>query len=268
MEVVLCADAQRVGELAADRVAEYLQGIPTPVLGLATGSSPLRLYAELARRVDAGALDVSHGLGFALDEYVGIPPEHPESYRSVIARTVVGPLGMDPARVRVPDGAAPNLQAAADAYDAAIASVGGVDVQILGIGSNGHIGFNEPFSSFSSRTRVKTLTPETRRDNARFFASDDEVPTHCVTQGLGTIMEARVALMVVSGEHKAAAVAAMVEGPVAAACPASILQFHPRAVIIVDEAAGSQLRHADYFRHIGATERVIGGLLGRARRTG
>ena len=262
MEVVLCADAQAVGELAADRVTEYLRGIPTPVLGLATGSSPLRLYEALARRVAAGMLDVSHGLGFALDEYVGLDPRHPESYRSVISRTVVEQLGMDPARVRVPDGTAPDLQAAADEYDAAIAAVGGVDVQVLGIGSNGHIGFNEPFSSFASRTRVKTLTPETRRDNARFFAEGEQVPSHCVTQGLGTIMEARVALMVVTGEHKAGAVAAMVEGPVAASCPASILQFHPRAVIIVDEAAGSQLRNAEYFREIAETERVLPGLAG------
>ena len=176
MEVVLCADAQAVGELAADRVTDYLQGIPTPVLGLATGSSPLRLYEELARRVEAGTLDVSHGLGFALDEYVGIDPGHPESYRSVITRTVVEPLRMDPARVSVPDGTATDLQAAADRYDAAIAAVGGVDVQILGIGTNGHIGFNEPFSSFASRTRIKTLTPETRRDNARFFDATEQVP--------------------------------------------------------------------------------------------
>ena len=262
MEVVLCADAHAVGELAADRVTEYLRGIPTPVLGLATGSSPLRLYEALARRVAAGTLDVSHGLGFALDEYVGLDPRHPESYRSVISRTVVEPLGMDPARVRVPDGTAPDLQAAADEYDAAIAAVGGVDVQVLGIGSNGHIGFNEPFSSFSSRTRVKTLTAQTREDNARFFSTIDEVPRRCVTQGLGTIMEARVALMVVTGEHKAGAVAAMVEGPVAASCPASILQFHPRAVIIVDEAAGSQLKNAEYFREIAETERVLPGLAG------
>lgn len=250
MEVLICGDADRVGELAADRVAEYLEGLATPVIGLATGSSPLRLYAELARRVEAGSLDVSHGLGFALDEYVGIDPSHPESYRSVITRTVVEPLRMDPARVRVPDGTAPDLQGAADDYDAAIEAVGGVDVQILGIGSNGHLGFNEPFSSFSSRTRVKTLTPQTRADNARFFDSLDDVPTHCVTQGLGTIMDSHAAVLVATGENKADAVAAMIEGPVAAVCPGSILQFHPKAVIVIDEAAASKLAHADYFRAI------------------
>ncbi|AQP51332.1 glucosamine-6-phosphate deaminase [Tessaracoccus flavescens] len=250
MEIVICKDPQDVGKVAADRVISYLEGLPTPVIGLATGSSPLALYEELARRVEAGTFDFSHGLGFALDEYVGIPRSHAESYHSVITRTVVEPLRMDPARVRVPDGLASDLQAAADEYDEAIELAGGVDVQILGIGSNGHIGFNEPFSSFSSRTRVKTLTPETREDNARFFDSIEQVPTHCVTQGLGTIMDSRVAVLVASGERKAEAVAAMVEGPVAARFPASILQFHPRAIVIVDEAAASKLEHIDYFRHV------------------
>ncbi len=250
MDVVICRDAETAGKVAADRVAEYIEGLPTPVLGLATGSSPLRLYAELARRVDSGALDVSHGLGFALDEYAGLDPAHPESYRSVITRTVVGPLRMDPARVHVPDGTAEDLQVAADDYDAAIRAAGGVDVQILGIGSNGHLGFNEPFSSFASRTRVKTLTPQTRSDNARFFDSPEQVPTHCVTQGLGTIMDSRAAVLVATGEHKAAAVAAMIEGPVAAVCPGSVLQFHPKAVIVIDEAAASGLAYADYFRGI------------------
>lgn len=259
MEVVICQDAQEVGELAADRVIAYLEGIHTPVIGLATGSSPLALYAELARRVEAGTFDFSHGLGFALDEYVGIDPDHPESYRNVIRRTVVEPLKMDPARVRVPNGFAADLQGAADEYDAAIEEAGGVDVQILGIGSNGHIGFNEPFSSFSSRTRVKTLTPQTREDNARFFNSIDEVPRHCVTQGLGTIMDSRVAVLVATGEHKADAISDMIEGPVSQRCPASILQFHPRAVIVVDEAAASKLEHAEYFRHVAANHKVGNG---------
>ena len=250
MEIVICKDAQEVGKVAADKVISSLNGVVTPVIGFATGSSPLSLYKELARRVEAGDCNFSHALGFALDEYVGIERNHPESYASVINRTVVEPLKMDPSRIRVPDGLAEDLQGAADEYDEAIELAGGVDVQILGIGSNGHIGFNEPFSSFSSRTRVKTLTPETREDNARFFDSIEQVPTHCVTQGLGTIMDSRVAVLVASGERKAEAVAAMVEGPVAARFPASILQFHPRAIVIVDEAAASKLEHIDYFRHV------------------
>ena len=254
MEVVICRDADEVGRVAADRMVSYLEGLDTPVLGLATGSSPLALYRELAARVEAGVIDLSHALAFALDEYVGVPLEHPESYATDIRRTVVEPLKMDPARVRVPDGLADDLSAAADEYDAAIEALGGVDVQVLGVGSNGHIGFNEPFSSFSSRTRVKTLMQQTREDNARFFDSVDEVPQHCVTQGLGTIMDSHVALLVASGEGKADAVAAMVEGCVSAQWPASILQFHPRAVIIIDEAAASKLKNAEYFRQIQASD--------------
>ncbi|MDO4717360.1 MAG: glucosamine-6-phosphate deaminase, partial [Propionibacteriaceae bacterium] len=134
--------------------------------------------------------------------------------------------------------------------DAAIKRAGGIDVQILGIGSNGHIGFNEPASSLASRTRVKTLTTQTREDNARFFDSLDEVPTHCVTQGLGTIMESRMAVLVASGEHKADAIAAMVEGPVSAMCPASVLQFHPRVVVFLDEEAASKLTLSGYFKMV------------------
>lgn len=249
MEVVICQNENEVGAIAADRVISSLSGNQTPVLGVATGSSPIKLYQELARRVETGEVDFSHALAFALDEYVGIPPEHPLSYKETIRRTVQEPLGMDPGRVRVPNGFAADLSAAALEYDNAIADGGGVDVQILGIGTNGHIGFNEPTSSFSSRTRVKTLTRQTREDNARFFSDGETVPTHCVTQGLGTIMEARAIVMVASGEHKADAVAAMVEGPVAGVCPASILQFHPKVFVVVDEAAGAKLRFADYFRH-------------------
>ncbi len=246
VEVVICKTAEEVGPRAADHVIKCISGRSTPVLGLATGSSPLSLYAELARRVEAGELDLSHALAFALDEYVGIDPAHPESYANVIRRTVTEPLHLSESRVRVPDGAADDVAAAAADYDAAIEALGGVDCQILGIGSNGHIGFNEPFSSFSSRTRIKTLTPQTREDNARFFNSLDEVPRHCVTQGLGTIMDSHSAVLVATGEGKAEAVAAMIEGPVSQVCPASILQFHPRAIIVIDEAAASKLQHRKY----------------------
>lgn len=254
MEVVICSDERQVGEVAADRVIDWLAGLPTPVLGLATGSSPIALYEELARRAVLGDIDFSHAVGFALDEYVGIDPEHELSYKQTIRRTVVEPLRMNPARVHVPNGMAEDLALAAAEYDQAIKDAGGVDVQVLGIGSNGHIGFNEPTSSFASRTRVKTLTQRTRDDNARFFAEGEQVPTHCVTQGLGTIMEARHLVMVVTGEHKAAAVEAMIEGPVSAVCPASILQFHPSALVVLDEAAASRLHYADYFRHIVASK--------------
>lgn len=249
MEVIICHDEEQVGEVAADRVVTQVAGKDEPVLGLATGSSPTSLYEELARRVATGEIDFSRAHGFALDEYVGIDPSHPLSYRQTVLRMAVEPLGMDPARVHVPNGFTTDIDEAALEFEHQIRSVGGVDVQILGIGTNGHLGFNEPTSSLASRTRLKTLTWQTREDNSRFFAdSDQDMPTHCVTQGLGTIMEAEHVVLVAFGEGKAAAVAQLVEGPISAMWPATILQHHPHATVLVDEAAASQLVHAEYYR--------------------
>jgi glucosamine-6-phosphate deaminase len=249
VEVIVLPSPAEVGQLAARKIAQLISRKPEAVIGLATGSSPLAIYAELAAAVRSGSLDASRVSGFALDEYVGIPEQHPESYAAVLRREVTEPLRLDPARVHVPDGRAADLDGACQAYEAAIRDAGGVDLQILGIGANGHIGFNEPTSSFGSRTRIKTLAPRTREDNARFFDTPEEVPTHCLTQGLGTIMEARELLLVAQGSRKAAAVAAAVEGPVSSMCPASILQFHPEATVIVDVDAASRLTLTDYYRY-------------------
>ena len=251
MEVVICDDDREVGRVAATQILEVVERRgPSVVLGVATGSSPMSTYAALAELVDAGRLDLSRARAFALDEYVGLPADHPESYRSFIRRHVIEPLRMDPGRVHVPDGTVSDLEQACVDYELAMSGAGGIDVQILGVGSNGHIGFNEPSSSLSSRTRVKTLTQRTREDNQRFFPSLEGVPTHCLTQGLGTILEARSVVLVASGEHKADAVAAIVEGPVTARRPGSVLQFHRFATIVVDEAAASKLELADYYRQV------------------
>jgi glucosamine-6-phosphate deaminase len=247
VEVVIVESGEDAGELAARLVLSALAGKPDLVLGLATGGSPLPLYQSLRRAV-AGGADLSAVHGFALDEYVGLPPDHPASYHSVIRREVVEPLGLDPDNVHVPDGMADDIPAACTAYESAIRALGGIDVQVLGVGSDGHIGFNEPSSALTSRTRIKTLTEQTRRDNARFFGSVDDVPRHCITQGLGTILEARRLVLLASGEGKADAVAQAVEGPLAAMCPASVLQLHQHATVFVDEAAASRLRLADYYR--------------------
>lgn len=249
MQVVLAGSPAEVGRLAAARIAQLIRSKPDAVLGLATGSSPLASYAELAAQVREHGLDCTGLSAFALDEYVGLPANHPQSYRSVLEKEVVRPLAMRPERVHVPDGAAADVAAACAAYERALADAGPVDLQILGIGGNGHIGFNEPTSSFASRTRIKTLTPKTRADNARFFGSADEVPTHCLTQGLATICAARELVLVAQGEAKAAAVAAMVEGPVSSMCPGSALQLHPRATVIVDPAAAARLTLTDYYRY-------------------
>jgi glucosamine-6-phosphate deaminase len=250
MEVVIVKEARDVGRTAASAFAALLRRTPDAVLGLATGSSPLPVYAELGRLHAEEGLDFSRASAFALDEYIGLPAGHPESYAAVIRRDFADLVNIDPARVHSPDGRAGDLEGACEDYERSIAAAGGVDLQILGIGTDGHIGFNEPGSSLGSRTRVKTLTEQTRRDNARFFASIDEVPHHVVTQGVGTIMEARHIVLVATGAAKAEAVHGLVEGPVTAMCVGSVLQFHPHATVIVDEAAASALRLADYYRHV------------------
>ncbi|MDY0910556.1 glucosamine-6-phosphate deaminase [Microbacterium sp. CFBP9034] len=246
-EVVIVADQAAGGALVADEIVRLIRADPATVLGLATGSTPLPVYEALRSRL--AGVDVSRVRGFALDEYVGLDPAHPESYRSVIAREVVEPLGLDPALIRVPDGSLAGIEHAGDDYERALIESGGVDLQILGIGTDGHVGFNEPGSSFASLTRVKTLTEQTRADNARFFDSIDEVPRHCITQGLGTIMRARHLVLLAFGEGKAQAVAAAVEGPVTASLPGSAIQLHPHTTVVVDEAAASRLAHADYYRY-------------------
>lgn len=257
-EVVIVRSAQDAGALVADEIVRIIRTNPRTVLGLATGSTPLPVYEALPPRLVGVA--VSHVRGFALDEYVGIAPGHPESYHSVIAREVVEPLGLDPARIRVPDGSLAGIEHAGEDYESAITAAGGVDLQILGIGTDGHIGFNEPGSSFASLTRVKTLTEQTREDNARFFDSIDEVPRHCITQGLGTILRARHLVLLAFGEGKAEAVAGAVEGPVTASLPGSAIQLHPHATVVVDEAAASRLSRADYYRYAFANKPAWQGL--------
>ena len=250
MEVVIVRDRDKAGAVVGGAVADLVGRRPEAVLGLATGSTPLPVYADLARRVAAEELSLAHARAFLLDEYVGLPPGHPEAYRAFVARELVAHVDLPAGAVQGPDVRAEGraLLEACDRYETAIRAAGGVDLQLLGIGTDGHIGFNEPGSSLASRTRLKTLTDQTRRDNARFFASLDEVPRHVVTQGIGTILEARHLVLLAFGPEKATAVAEAVEGPVAAMVPASALQLHPHATVVVDEAAAGALRQAGYYR--------------------
>ncbi|AXA97230.1 glucosamine-6-phosphate deaminase [Microbacterium laevaniformans] len=257
-EVVIVPSAADAGALVADEIVRLIAARPDAVLGLATGSTPLPVYEALRPRLTG--VDVSRVRGFALDEYVGIDPRHPQSYRSVITTEVVEPLGLDPQRIHTPNGDLATIAHAGDDYERAIADAGGIDLQILGIGTSGHIGFNEPGSSFASRTRVKTLIEQTRRDNARFFDSIDDVPMHCITQGLGTILSARHLFLLAFGEGKAAAVAGAVEGPVTSSLPGSAIQLHPHVTVVVDEAAASRLEHADYYRYAYANKPAWQGL--------
>lgn len=251
MEIIICPNPERVDDVAAAKAIAIASNVgPSVVLGVATGSSPLGIYARLAAAVRDGTLDLSEAQAFALDEYVGIPVDHPLSYHETIRKTVTVPLGLAPERVHVPNGQAHDQSAAGPEYENLINAAGGVDLQFLGLGANGHIGFNEPTSSLTSRTRIKTLAQKTREDNARFFNSIDDVPRHCITQGLGTILEARAIILVATGASKADAVAAAVEGPLSAFCPGSILQLHQHATVIIDDAAAAKLTLADYYRDI------------------
>ena len=246
-EVLVLDSAEDAGSVIADHIAARVLVTPGFTLGVATGSTPLPVYSALRDRAGAG-VDFSGIAAFALDEYVGLPQGHPQSYRAVIDREVTVPLSLDPARVHVPDGSLEGIETAGERYERDLVAHGGVDLQLLGIGTTGHLGFNEPGSSFGSLTRVKTLTEQTRRDNARFFASLDQVPVHCVTQGLGTILRARHLVLLAFGEAKAAAIAAAVEGALTASMPGSAIQLHSHVTVVLDEAAASELQHRDYYR--------------------
>jgi glucosamine-6-phosphate deaminase len=249
MEVVILGSAHEAAQLAADAVEVLLQRRPEAVLGLATGSSPLGLYDELVRRHTDHGLSFARATAFLLDEYIGLPPDHPERYRTVIEREFTGRVDFAAGAVQGPGGEAGGTPAECADYERAIRRAGGVDLQVLGVGTDGHLAFNEPGSSLASRTRVKTLTEQTRRDNARFFGGDvDAVPRHVLMQGLGTISEARHVVLIASGSGKAEAVHQMVEGAVSALWPATVLQHHPHVTVLLDESAASRLQLAAYYR--------------------
>jgi glucosamine-6-phosphate deaminase len=223
---------------------------PTAVLGLATGSTPCLLYAELRRQYEQEGLDFNGITSFNLDEYVGLDGEHPASYSHFMRQALFDHINIKPERVHLPDGRSNDVPATCADYEKSIIAAGGIDLQVLGLGGDGHIGFNEPTSSLASRTRIKTLTRETREDNARFFDTVDAVPRHCITMGIGTIMEARQIVLLAFGERKATAVKQVVEGPISAMWPATILQMHPSAVVLLDEVAAASLDQKDYYREV------------------
>ena len=251
MEVIIKKDEQTVGRAAAQIVACLVRNRPNAVLGLATGSTPLHLYSELIRLHREEHLDFRDIVTFNLDEYVGIPEEHPYSYHMFMWKNLFSQINIRPENIHIPDGMATDIPACCAAYERSIIDAGGIDVQVLGIGSNGHLGFNEPTSSFASRTRLKPLSKQTLQDNARFFGDNEtQMPRCSITMGIGTIMEARRILLLAFGEKKAEAVAAMVEGPVAASVPATILQHHPAVRVFIDEAAASALKRSEYYRWV------------------
>jgi glucosamine-6-phosphate deaminase len=252
MEVIIQSDRQAASVLAARRVAALVRRKPDAVLGLATGSTPLALYAELIRLHREEGLDFQHVTTFNLDEYVGLKPTHPSSYHHFMWENLFNHINVSAARVFLPSGLVDGgaIEEHCRQYEEEIRRAGGIDLQVLGIGSDGHIGFNEPGSSLASRTRIKTLTARTREDNAPNFSTPDEVPFHVITMGVGTIMDSREVCLLAFGGGKATALAGAVEGPVTASLPASILQLHPVAKVFTDEAAAGKLARTEYYRWV------------------
>ncbi len=265
MKVVILDNAGDVARYGADIFREQLAKKPDSVFGLATGSTPLHLYRELIGSNQRGEISFAQARTFNLDEYMDLPPEHPQSYRHFMNEEFFRHINIDLDNTRVPPGDADNPLTACQEYEQAIASAGGIDIQLLGIGRNGHIGFNEPTSCLTSRTRVKTLTRETIQDNARFFGEDEVQPQLSITMGIGTIMEARLVVLLATGKSKANAIKAMVEGPVSAWCPASALQLHPATVVIIDEEAAGGLTNPAFFKHIEAQNQALLARLQRQR---
>lgn len=244
MQIIIQDTAHEIIETCARSIARLLTEKPACVLGLATGSSPILLYQRLIQM----DLDWHLVTTFNLDEYVGLSPDHPQSYHHFMQENLFRHINIKPENINIPNGLTQNiLQTCAD-YEQKIRDVGGIDLQLLGIGTNGHIGFNEPSSSLASRTRIKTLMPQTRQDNARFFNNEADIPHHVITMGIGTIMEARHNLLLALGETKAKAVALAVEGAMTANHPASILQMHPNATFFLDTPAAAQLKNTAYYK--------------------
>ncbi|MEE9602475.1 MAG: glucosamine-6-phosphate deaminase [Thermoguttaceae bacterium] len=252
MEAVVCRSYEELSRKAAFAVANVLNTKPNAVLGMATGSTPLGLYQELVRMHEEESLDFSQVTTFNLDEYVGLPVTHDQSYHYFMHENFFKKVNIPNSNIHIPSGTTSNYQAFCQWYEQRIKECGGIDVQILGIGSDGHIAFNEPTSSLASRTRLKTLAQQTINDNARFFDKAEDVPIYGITMGVGTILEARKLVLVANGENKADAIAKAIEGPVTSMITASALQLHPDVDIFIDEAAASRLQMRDYYNWIQA----------------
>jgi glucosamine-6-phosphate deaminase len=254
MEVIVQPDYEQMSKVAAQIVVEILNAKPNAVLGMATGSTPLGLYQELVRLHREGQLDFSRVTTFNLDEYVGLSTSHPQSYHYFMREQFFQHVNIPPQNINIPSGTTSNYPAFCEWYEQRIAECGGIDLQILGIGSDGHIAFNEPTSSMSSRTRLKTLSKQTIDDNARFFERREDVPVYAITMGVGTILDARKLVLVANGKAKARAIAQAVEGPVTSMVTASAIQLHRSAIVIVDEEAASELTMRDYYDFIYAAK--------------
>lgn len=254
MRIVILKNSEEVSQFGADLFTTQICNKPNSVIGLATGSTPIALYKVLIERFRAKKLSFKRVTSFNLDEYLGIGQMHPQSYRYFMHRELFNHIDIEIENTHIPLGNSAYPVQASQFYEYDIKDCGGIDMQLLGIGRNGHIGFNEPASSLSSRTRVKTLTQETIADNARFFSENEFQPTMAITMGISTILDSRVVVLLATGDNKAQALKGMIEQPISAMCPASALQLHAKAIIVIDEAAASQLSNVDYYKHVEAEQ--------------
>lgn len=249
MRIRLTPSADHAADLVAQAILMQLRAKPHLVLGLATGSTPIGVYKRLVDAFQTGVASFAQVHTFNLDEYLDLPATHPQSYRFFMHRYLFDAIDIPAAHIHFPPSEGNNLLRRCQRYEMDIHEVGGIDIQLLGIGSNGHIGFNEPTSSLRSRTRIKTLTPTTIHDNARLYAPDDTPPALAATMGIGTILDARTILVQAFGQKKAEAIRAMVEGPLSSSCPGSALQLHADVTLFLDGEAASLLSMRDYYRH-------------------
>lgn len=250
MELIIRPDTAAACGLVASLIAKALREKPDLVLGLATGRTMEQLYARLVALHQNEGLDFSRCRTFNLDEYIGLPIEHPGSYRYYMNHHLFNRINIDPANTFLPDGMAKDIKTACAAYEHKIAECGGIDLQLLGIGAAGHIGFNEPLSGLKSRTRDKTLAEPTIRVNRSLFSNPDDMPRRAITMGVGTILDARSIIMLATGSSKASIIAQAVEGPITSMVTASVLQLHSLCRVVVDEDAAVDLQQHDYYRWI------------------
>jgi glucosamine-6-phosphate deaminase len=244
MLLIIGNNYQQICQAAAEKFADLIRRKSNCILGLATGSTPLGVYQELVKIHKKQHLDLSLVQTFNLDEYVGVPREHQQSYYHFMKTHLFDHVNIHPNSIHIPDGMSSDIEKECIEYEKKILESGGIDLQILGIGSNGHIAFNEPYSSLGSRTRIKTLTEKTRKDNARFFSSMEEVPKYAITMGVGTIMDSKSIILMAIGENKAWAIKKTVEGPITALVPATMVQMHRDATIMIDREAATELTQA------------------------
>nr|WP_154985008.1 glucosamine-6-phosphate deaminase [Paenibacillus xylanexedens] len=242
MNIRIFENEEDLNATGAGLIASLLQTKPRAVLGLATGSSPVGIYKQLITLYQKGLVSFAQASSFNLDEYVGLPTEHRESYRSFMNEQLFNHIDIDLSRTNVPNGEAVDLEEECANYELRLEDRGPVDLQLLGIGHNGHIGFNEPGTELTGRTHVVGLKEETRKANARFFDSIEEVPAQAITMGVGSILKAKQILLIARGEEKAEIIREAFMGPITTSCPASLLQCHPNVVVLLDRAAGRLVR--------------------------